>query len=114
MTFCENFAIIERVNEFSYPKKGVKMANLESAKTRVKRNKKREKINATRLNAVRTDIKKTRAAIAKKDQAEAQKAFKKAESSLAKAKGKRTIKANTASRLISRLAKAVKNLAAKK
>ena len=84
------------------------MANLKSSKTRVKRNKKREEINSIRLNAVRTDVKKVRAAIAKKDKEEAQKAFKKAESSLERAKNKRTIKANTASRLISRLAQALK------
>ena len=89
------------------------MANLKSAKTRVKRNKKREVINATRLNAVRTEVKRARATIAKKDKVEAEKAFKKAESSLAKAKNNRTIKANTAARLISRLAKALKNISGK-
>ena len=89
------------------------MANLKSSKTRVKRNKKREVINSNRLNAVRTDVKKVRVAIAKKDKVEAEKAFKQAESSLAKAKNKRTIKANTASRLISKLAKALKKIASK-
>jgi len=86
------------------------MANLKSSKTRVERNKKREVVNATRLNAVRTDVKKTRAAIAKKDKAAAEKAFKKAEASLARAKNKRTMKANTVSRLVSRLAQAIKAL----
>ncbi len=89
------------------------MANLKSSKIRVKRNKKREVINSNRLNAVRTDVKKVRAAIAKKDKAEAEKAFKKAESSLARAKSKRTIKANTAARLVSKLAKALKAIAGK-
>ena len=86
------------------------MANLKSAKTRVRRNKKREEINANRLNAVRTAVKKTRSAIAKKDSEGAQKAFKQAEASLARAKSKRTIKANTAARITSRLAKAIKSL----
>ncbi len=89
------------------------MANLKSSKTRVKRNKKREVINSNRLNAVRTDVKKVRVAVAKKDKEAAQKAFKQAESSLAKAKNKRTVKANTADRLISKLAKALKKLAGK-
>ena len=89
------------------------MANLKSSKTRVKRNKKREVVNLNRLNAVRTDVKKVRAAIAKKDKVAAEKAFKQAESSLAKAKSKRTIKANTAARLVSKLAKALKKLAGK-
>jgi len=86
------------------------MANLKSAKIRVKRNKKREEINAHRLNAVRTAVKKTRSAIAKKDKAGAEKAFKQAESSLARAKSKRTIKPNAAARITSRLAKAIKSL----
>ena len=89
------------------------MANLKSAKTRVGRNKRREEINKRRLNAVRTDVKKARNIIATQDKAEAEKAFRKAESSLAKAKTNRTIKANTASRLISRLAKALKNISGK-
>ena len=86
------------------------MANLKSSKTRVKRNQKRETVNAIRLASVRTDVKRARAAIAKKDKDTAEKAFKKAEASLARAKSKRTIKANTASRLISRLAQALKNI----
>ena len=89
------------------------MANLKSAKTRVKRNQKREEINANRLNAVRTAVKQTRSAIAKKDKEGAEKAFKKAEASLARAKNKRTIKSNTAARITSRLAKALKSLLGK-
>ncbi len=90
------------------------MANLKSAKTRVKRNAKRKEINSNRLNATRTAVKQTRAAIAKGDKEAATKNFRKAESCLAKAKGKRTIKANTMARQISRLAKAVKALFIKK
>ena len=86
------------------------MANLKSAKTRIQRNKKREIVNSTRLAAVRTAVKKTRSAIAKKDKAAAEQAFKQAEASLARAKSKRTIKANTAARLVSRLAQALKTL----
>lgn len=89
------------------------MANLKSAKTRVRRNKKREVVNATRLNAVRTSVKKARVAIEKKDKVEAEKAFKQAEASLARATNKRTIKKNTASRLISRLAQALKSISGK-
>ena len=90
------------------------MANLKSAKTRVKRNAKRKEINSNRLNATRPAVKQTRAAIAKGDKEAATKNFRKAESCLAKAKGKRTIKANTMARQISRLAKAVKALFIKK
>lgn len=86
------------------------MANLKSSKTRIRRNNKRKEINSNRLNATRTAVKQTRAAIAKGDKEEATKCFKKAESALARAKNKRTIKANTMARQVSRLAKALKSL----
>jgi len=86
------------------------MANIKSAKTRIKRNKKREVVNLNRLNAVRTAEKKTRKAVAAGDKEGAKAAFKTAESSLARAAGKGTIHKKTASRHISRLAVAVKSL----
>ncbi len=86
------------------------MANLKSAKTRIKHNRKRTKINSDRLNAVRTEIKKTRKAIVAGDKEAAKASFKKAESSLARAAGKGTLHKKTASRLISRLSAAVKAL----
>ncbi len=86
------------------------MANLKSAKTRIKRNQKREKINLDRLNAVRTEEKKTRKAVAAGDKEGAKAAFKSAEAALARAAGKGTVHKKTASRHISRLAQAVKSL----
>lgn len=86
------------------------MANIKSAKTRIKRNKKREKINLDRLNAVRTAEKKTRAAVAAGDKEGAKAAFKGAETALARAAGKGTMPKKTASRHVSRLAQAVKKL----
>ncbi|MBQ7412751.1 MAG: 30S ribosomal protein S20 [Alphaproteobacteria bacterium] len=86
------------------------MANIKSAKTRIKRNKKREKINLDRLNAVRTAEKKTRAAVAAGDKEGAKVALKGAESALARAAGKGTMPKKTASRHVSRLAQAVKKL----
>ena len=86
------------------------MANIKSAKTRIKRNAKREKINLDRLNSVRTAEKKTRKAVAAGDKEAAKVAFKGAESALARAAGKGTMHKKTASRHISRLAKAVKTL----
>ena len=86
------------------------MANLRSSKTRVGHNKKREVINKTRLTAVRTAIKKARLAIESGDKDTAIKAFRAAESALARAAGKGTIKAGTASRKTSRLAQAVKKM----
>lgn len=86
------------------------MANIKSAKTRIKRNKKREIVNLNRLNAVRTAEKKTRKAVVAGDKEGAKAAFKVAESSLARAAGKGTMHKKTASRHISRLAAAVKSL----
>ena len=86
------------------------MANIKSAKTRIKRNKKREVINLNRLNAVRTAEKNTRKAVAAGDKEGAKASFKTAESALARAAGKGTIHKKTASRHISRPAQAVKKM----
>ncbi len=86
------------------------MANIASAKTRVKRNAKRAKINSDRLNAVRTAVKKTRAAIAAGDKEAAESSFKSAESALMRAAGKKVIHKKNASRKVSRLANAVKKM----
>lgn len=86
------------------------MANIASAKTRVRRNTKKAKINSDRLSAVRTAIKKTRAAILAGDKDAAKAAFVVAESGLARAANRKTIHQKTASRKISRLAAAVKKM----
>jgi len=86
------------------------MANLRSSKTRVSHNKKREVVNKARLTAVRTAIKKARLAVESGDKDAAVKAFQAAESALARAAGKGTIKAGTASRKTSRLAQAIKKM----
>ncbi|MDD3669076.1 MAG: 30S ribosomal protein S20 [Alphaproteobacteria bacterium] len=86
------------------------MANLKSAKTRVRRNKNRADINLKRLNAARTDVKKTRAAIAAGDKKAAGEACRTAETALAKAAGRGTLHKKTASRLIARLVAAIKKM----
>ena len=86
------------------------MANIKSAKTRIKRNKKREVINLNRLNTVRTAEKNTRKAIAAGDKEGAKASFKTAESALERAAGTGVLHKKTASRHISRLAQAVKAL----
>lgn len=86
------------------------MANLKSAKTRVKRNAKKAEINSNRLNAVRTEVKKTQKAIAAGDKDSAMAAFKSTESLMSRAANRGTVHKNTASRKISRLAAAVKAL----
>ena len=89
------------------------MANLKSAKTRVRRNNKRAIINSNRLNAVRTEVKKTRKAIAAGDQEAAVAAFKSTESLMARAASRGTVHKNTAARKISRVAAAVKAMVKK-
>lgn len=88
------------------------MANLKSAKTRVKRNTKRQRINSDRLSAVRTQVKAVRKAILAGDKSVAATEFKAAEAVLARAAGKGTIHRKTASRQISRLSAAVKGMKA--
>ncbi len=88
------------------------MANIASAKTRIKRNNKRARINSDRLSAVRTAVKKTRAAIAAGDKAVATAAFQAAEAALARAGVKGTMPKKTASRKTSRLSAAVKAMKA--
>jgi small subunit ribosomal protein S20 len=80
------------------------MANTHSAQKQVKKNIKRRKINLARLSAIKTAIKKVMLAI-EKGEASVATLMREAESQLARAKGKKTLNAKTASRKISRLAK---------
>lgn len=86
------------------------MANIASAKTRVRRNAKRTRINSDRLNSVRTAVKKARAAIASGDKEAAENCFRAAESALMSAACKKTLHKKAASRKVSRLAAAVKKM----
>ena len=86
------------------------MANHKSAKTRIKRNHKRNVINSARRSRVRTFVKKVIAAVLENNKEAAANAFKVAESELMKAVSKGVLKKNTASRTVSRLSKKVKAL----
>ena len=86
------------------------MANHKSAKTRIKRNNKRNVINSARRSRVRTFVKKVIAAVLENNKEAAASAFKVAESELMKAVSKGVLKKNTASRTVSRLSKKVKAL----
>jgi len=83
------------------------MANIKSAKKRAKQTVKKEKVNQTRLSEIKTYAKKILKALDDKDVNTAKSLFKVAETKIARAKGKKTLKANTASRQISRLAKKI-------
>lgn len=82
------------------------MANIKSAKKRALTNEKRRQRNVARRSDVRTAIKKVMTALAgnRVDVAELKELMREAESKIAQAKGKGVLKANTASRKISRLA----------
>ena len=88
------------------------MANHKSAKTRIKRNNKRCVINSARRSRARKKKKKALEAIASSDKQLALDAFKVAESELARAAQKGAIDKQKASRIVSRLSKKVKAIAA--
>jgi len=86
------------------------MANHKSAKTRIKRNNKKNIVNSARKSRVRTFVKKVIAAIVENNKPLAQETFKVAESEMMKAARKGIFHANHASRVISRLSKKIKAL----
>lgn len=88
------------------------MANIKSAKKRIRRNGKRETINRNRRARLRTFLRRVDEAIKSGDAKSAQEAFKAAQPEIHRSVTKGVLHANTASRKISRLSKAVKKLAA--
>ena len=86
------------------------MANIKSAKKRILQTKKKTEFNRFIKSRVRTKIKKIFSLIKSKNKDEAKLNFLSFESDVSKAMSKGVIKKNTASRLVSRLSKKVKNL----
>lgn len=84
------------------------MANIKSAKIRIKHNQKRAEENSIRLSAVRTQVKKTQAAIKAGDKKAAQDSFDATQSALARAGQKGALNKKAAARKVSRLAAAIK------
>ena len=83
------------------------MANIKSAKKRVRTSAVRTERNKAVKSSVKTAIKKVEAAVDAKDKAAAQEALTAAASAIQKASNKGIYHKNTASRKISRLTKAV-------
>jgi small subunit ribosomal protein S20 len=83
------------------------MANIKSAKKRVKTNEKRRQLNIARRSELKTASKKVLTAIEDGKVEEAQELMRDAEAKISRAEGKGLLKKNTASRKISRLAKKV-------
>ena len=86
------------------------MANIKSAKKRIRTNNARADRNKAVKSAVKTDIKKDDAAIAAKDKSAATEALTPAVSAIQKAVNKGIYHKNTAARKIARLTKAVNAL----
>lgn len=83
------------------------MANIKSAKKRILTSNKRAAANKSVKSQVKTAVKKVRVAIESGDKAAAASALTAAESTIDKAASKGVLHKNTASRKVSRLAKAV-------
>ncbi len=88
------------------------MAQLASAKKRVRQMKRRTEVNRRRIGTVRTYIRKVEAAIASGDKSQAEAALRVAEPHLMRGVGKGVMHRNTASRKLSRLSKQIKGMAA--
>ena len=89
------------------------MANIKSAKKRVRQNERRTEINRARMSRVRTFVRKVEAAIASGDKTAAQAALKEAQPELMRGVTKGVVHRNTAARRLSRLNARIKALSAK-
>ncbi len=86
------------------------MANIKSAKKRIRRTAKRTEINRDRVGRVRTFVKKVETAIATGNKEEAAAALKVAQPEIMRGVAKGVLPRNTASRKLSRLAARIKAL----
>ena len=86
------------------------MANIKSAKKRILQTRKKTEFNRFIKSRVRTKIKKIFSLIKSKSKDEVRLNFLSFESDVSKAMSKGVFKKNTASRLVSRLSKKVKNI----
>ncbi len=86
------------------------MANIQSAKKRVRRNARRTTINHARMGRIRTFIKRVELAIEGGDKDVAQQALKAAQPEIMRGVTKGVLHRNTASRKVSRMSARVKAL----
>lgn len=86
------------------------MANIQSAKKRVRRNARRTTINHARMGRIRTFIKRVELAIEGGDKDAAQQALKAAQPEIMRGVTKGVLHRNTASRKVSRMSARVKSL----
>ena len=83
------------------------MANIKSAKKRVLQNQRRSEINKLKLSRIKTNIKSFKLSLVNKTD-NSKKKFLELEAELSKAAAKGFMKKNTASRVISKLSKKLK------
>ncbi len=88
------------------------MANIKSAKKRIRQIERRTAVNRSRLTRMRTYVKQVEQAIATGDAQVAQAAFNEAQPQMMRTAQKGLLHRNTASRKLSRLSKQIKNLSA--
>lgn len=86
------------------------MANIASAKKRIRSSIKNAEVNKNRISSIRTSIKKVEQTIVSGKKEDARKALASAESRMMIAAGKGTINKKAMSRKVSRLNKSIKNL----
>jgi small subunit ribosomal protein S20 len=89
------------------------MANIKSAKKRIRKTARRTDINRARMSRVRTFVRTVETAIASGDAAAARAALKEAQPELMRGVTKGVVHRNTAARRISRLNARIKALSAK-
>lgn len=90
------------------------MANIQSAKKRIRRNERARVVNKTRMSRLRTFLKRIETAIESGDKKVAAEALKAAQPELARSQAKGLVHKNTAARKMSRFSKRIKNLGATK
>jgi small subunit ribosomal protein S20 len=88
------------------------MANTDSARKRIRQNRRRAARNQARRSRMRTFIKKVEVAVASGDRSAAVAALRAAQPEMQRAANKGVVHRNTVSRKLSRLAARIRNLAA--
>ncbi len=86
------------------------MANIKSAKKRILQNIKRSEVNRIRKSRIKSMIKNLTNRIGNKESKEAKKLFSELEPNLSKSVNTGLFKRNTASRILSRISKKIKNI----
>jgi small subunit ribosomal protein S20 len=86
------------------------MANIKSAKKRIRKTARRSEINRARTSRVRTYLRKIESAIQAGDKTAAQAAFKEAQPEIMRGVTKGVVHRNTAARRLSRLSARIKAL----